>query len=192
MSASKELHKHTFRETKVYRAKCDYCQEHNDSVIYRCQECRQQKCKSCYHSKGRLITNIEDRPSHIAPRVQKKGTAQKVAKPRARRGAKYAYVTVTPEEGDDESRNLLDYNKKGLKEDKKSDRRTDSHRPPKREQSVSNISDEEYDARILASNPHNRQKKKIKTRGKDAPEMEEAPKEKEKPKGAETVNVGSL
>ena len=191
MAAFKELHTHTFRETKVYRAKCDYCQEHTNTVIYRCKECRQQKCDSCYHSKGRLITNIQDRSSHISPRVQKKVTAQKVAKPRAKRGAKYAYVAVTPEEGNDESRNLLDYNKKGLKEDKKSDRRTDSHRPPKRQQSVNNISDEEYDARMLASNPHNRQKKKAKTGGKDA-HKEEAPKEKEKPKRAKTVNVESL
>ena len=42
----------TFKEVKIHTAKCDECDKHNSSTIYRCMTCSQQCCTPCWNKKG--------------------------------------------------------------------------------------------------------------------------------------------
>ncbi len=42
----------TFKEIKIHTAKCDECNYHNSSTIYRCIDCSQQCCTPCWNKKG--------------------------------------------------------------------------------------------------------------------------------------------
>ena len=47
-----------FMEIKIHTAKCDTCNKHNTSTMYRCQDCGQQCCTPCWMRKGGDGTHI--------------------------------------------------------------------------------------------------------------------------------------
>ncbi|KAL9029991.1 MAG: hypothetical protein Q9196_001839 [Gyalolechia fulgens] len=42
----------TFREITIHTAKCDICNKHNTSKMYRCEKCGRQCCSPCWEKKG--------------------------------------------------------------------------------------------------------------------------------------------
>lgn len=42
----------TFREITIHTAKCDLCNKHNTTKIYRCEKCGRQECLTCWEKKG--------------------------------------------------------------------------------------------------------------------------------------------
>lgn len=48
---SREVHD-KFVEIKIHTAKCDNCNKHNTTIIFRCQTCGQQCCTPCWQRKG--------------------------------------------------------------------------------------------------------------------------------------------
>ena len=44
-----------FMEVRVHTAKCDSCEKHNKLTLYRCMECGQHVCSSCWNKSGDRI-----------------------------------------------------------------------------------------------------------------------------------------
>ena len=57
-----------FMEVRVHTAKCDSCEKHNTLTLYRCMECGQQVCSSCWKKSGDR-THVFGGGSRNAPRL---------------------------------------------------------------------------------------------------------------------------
>ena len=57
-----------FMEVRVHTAKCDSCEKHNKLTLYRCVECGQHVCSSCWKKSGDR-THVYGGGSRNAPKV---------------------------------------------------------------------------------------------------------------------------
>ena len=48
----------SFMEIKIHTAKCDSCNKHNTSTMFRCRDCGQQCCTPCWQRKGGDGTHV--------------------------------------------------------------------------------------------------------------------------------------
>ena len=57
-----------FMEVRVHTAKCDVCEKHNKLTLYRCMECGQHVCSSCWNKSGDR-THVYGGGSRNAPKL---------------------------------------------------------------------------------------------------------------------------
>ncbi|KAL8715798.1 MAG: hypothetical protein Q9220_000465 [cf. Caloplaca sp. 1 TL-2023] len=64
----------TFREITIHTAKCDLCNRHNTSKIYRCEKCGRQCCLECWDTKkggdGRHNLHHKDSITYKGPKAE--------------------------------------------------------------------------------------------------------------------------
>ncbi|KAL8948930.1 MAG: hypothetical protein Q9222_004917, partial [Ikaeria aurantiellina] len=74
----------TFREITIHTAKCDLCNRHNTSKIYRCEKCGRQCCLECWESKkggdGRHNLHHKDSITYKGPKAEVLPPSLKVEK----------------------------------------------------------------------------------------------------------------
>ena len=96
----------TFKEIKIHTAKCDECNKHNSSTIYRCVDCSLQCCTPCWDKKGGDGTHLiksgvitTQKPIILKAEDVDKSKVGKKKKKAARRRKKVGTTTVEAPKG---------------------------------------------------------------------------------------------
>ena len=135
-----------FIEIKIHTAKCDTCNKHNTSTMFRCADCGQQCCTACWTKKGgdgTHVLNAGDKgwtPERAqvlsmsrSQRKKPKASENGVVKKRAlKRKAKY----VVNDDEDEEEEGVEEKDDETLEEGKAVEKQTRRAKRPSRQPGV--------------------------------------------------------